>query len=47
MIHPKVQDHNPQQDDMWDGLTFGVRLGTTLFIVDFGIMVTRISVRTF
>lgn len=41
MIHPKVQDHNPQQDDMWDGLTFGVRLGTTLFIVDFGIMVDQ------
>ncbi|HNS46484.1 MAG TPA: hypothetical protein PKH94_04530 [Bacteroidales bacterium] len=41
LINPKVQDHNPQQDDMWDGFTFGVRLGSTLFIVDFGIMVDQ------
>jgi hypothetical protein len=40
-INPKVQDHKPQQDDMWDGYTFAVRMGSYLFIVDFGLMVDQ------
>lgn len=39
IINPKVQDHNPQKDDMWDGFTICVSIGNYLFIVDFGIIV--------